>query len=332
MTAPKNIQGRRTTWNTTEHSGFKACLDAIMDVHASHDGLYAEGVHIIGATGVGKTQLAQAVLARFPPYKDRHGPIIRVVYVEVPTLPTKRSLMVAILRALGDPRYDRGNAEELKDRVVVLIKEARVELIFFDEVQHFMLQGGKVAMCVAADVFKSLINELQVPIVIMGMPSLAGLFAGNSQLRTRLGPPMRLKAFAWDGKKQTGEFLGLIAGQFPLGFENDDFLFNADVAHRLWLATFGVPRGIRFFLFKLDKLRLAGNVTRLDHALLSKTFRAQFWPSAPPERDPFNARFTMAALIGPGEPWEPDPIEGGHHDASEFSVAAAIVRKRMGKV
>jgi hypothetical protein len=55
MTAPKNIQGRRRTWNTTDHGGFKACLDSFMDVHASRGGLYPEGVRIIDATGVGKT-------------------------------------------------------------------------------------------------------------------------------------------------------------------------------------------------------------------------------------------------------------------------------------
>lgn len=179
--------------------------------------------------------------------------------------------------------------------------------------------------------FKGLINELKVPLVIMGMPSLAGLFTASSQLRTRMGPEKRLKAFAWKND-EVGEFLGLIQAQFPLGFGNDEFLFNPDVAHRLWIATFGVPRAIRFMIFRLDKLRLSTGQTTLDYALLSRAFRAQFWQSAPPERDPFNAHFTMATLIGPGEPWEPDLIEGGHHDWAEFSIAAATVRKRMGKI
>lgn len=332
MIATSKPQGRRTTWITTDHSGFTECLNAILEVHASHDGMYPEGVRILGASGVGKTQLAEAVLALLPPTKDRHGPIIRVIYVEVPTLPTKRSLMVAIAEALGDPRHDKGNAEDLKSRIVELIREARVELIIFDEAQHFMVQGGKIAMCAAADVFKSLINQLKVPVVIMGMPSLAGLFAASSQLRTRMGPEKRLKAFAWGNKEDVGEFLGLIQAQFPLGFDNDDFLFNPEVAHRLWIATFGVPRAIRFMIFRLDKLRLSTGQTRLDYALLSRAFRAEFWPSALPERDPFDARFTMATLIRPGEPWEPDLIEGGHHDWGEFSIAAATVRKRLGKI
>lgn len=331
MTAPTKKPPRKA-WVTTEHSGFKDCLDAIMEAHESHDGPYPECVRILGASGVGKTQLAEALMALLPPSKDRHGPIIRVIYVEVPTLPTKRSLMSAIARALGDPLYNKGTAEDLKSRVMKLIEEARVELIFFDEAQHFVVQGGKIDVCAAADVFKSLINELAVPCVIMGTPSLAGLFAASAQLRTRIGPEKRLKAFAWDDEDEVSEFLGLIEAQFPLGFENDDFLFNPDVAHRVWIATFGVPRAIRFLLTRLDKLRLSTGQTTLDYPLLSKAFRKQFFPSAPPERDPFDARFNMATLIGPGEPWEPDLIDGGHHDWSDFSVAAATVRKRLGRI
>lgn len=129
MTATPKLQGRRTTWITTDHSSFKDCLDAILEVHASHNGMFPETVRILGGSGVGKTQLADAAMALLPPTKDRHGPILRVIYVEVPTLPTKRSLMVAIAEALGDPRCDKGTAEDLKLRVKKLIKEARVELI-----------------------------------------------------------------------------------------------------------------------------------------------------------------------------------------------------------
>ena len=327
MNQIQSSNGPRTTWNTVYHSSFKRCFDEIQRVHLTHTSLYPEGVRIIGCTGLGKTELAVAIKAELPDRQTRFGPRRPVLYIEVPPAPTKKSILVAMLQSLGDrcPTWGTVNAMEL--RLLALLKEARVELLIFDEVQHFVLQGSKISMSAAADTFKRIINLAKLPIVLMGMPSSTALFTASSQLRSRVGPELRLDAFSWDEPEQRLHFLSLIKAQFPLGFDNDTFLFVHDVALRLWYATYGVPRAIRQLVFQLDHQRRVLRQSTLDLAILSKAFKTAIWPSAPPHRNPFDVAFNMKALILDGEPWERDPIEGGHHDATHASVAAAIVRR-----
>ncbi|MGN6529551.1 MAG: TniB family NTP-binding protein [Burkholderiaceae bacterium] len=326
------IQGPRLTWNTVNHSSFKRCLDEIMRVHASYTGPYAEGVRIVGCTGLGKTELAKAAKALLPDSGSRFGTRRRVLYVEVPPAPTRKAVLVAMLQALGDRLPNWGTVNAMEMRVLALLKEAQVELLIFDEVQHFVLQGSKVAMSVAADTFKRLINLAELPIVLMGAPSSSALFTASSQLRSRVGPELRLDAFSWDDEVQRMHFLSVIKAQFPLGFENDSFMFLPDVALRFWYATYGVPRAMRKMIFKLDQLRISSKLSKLDLPLLSTAFKAALWPYAPPNRNPFEGAFEMNALIRDGEPWERDPMEGGHHDQAYQSVAAAAIRRSMQRI
>lgn len=320
-----NTTDSSPNWRTVHHTSFRQCLEAIKQAHATHQSGRPRSVRIIGHTGVGKTALINEMLKLHPRTTDRHGICVPVLHVEIPANPTEKTLLIEMLRALGDPVPTSGTRALMEIRLHTFLQHAQVQLIVVDEVQHFVVHAGRVTLNASADMFKSLINRARVPIALLGTRSARELFFMNSQLRSRIPLEFELRAFDWDVENQKAEFLAVFKAQFPLGFNNDDFLFLPQVARRLWFATNGLLRPMRDLCQRLREI--AKDHKELTQPLLSQAFRTSIWNDPPATRDPFDPRFNMTTLEGPGEPFERDVLEGGTHDSPLRVPASSLARK-----
>lgn len=106
-------------------------------------------------------------------------------------------------------------------------------------------------------------------------------------------------------------FLGIAKRQLPLGYSNDEFIFTADIARRLWFATYGILRPLSFMLKELREV--AGEHQVMNSAVLMRAFKQRIWFGAEDHRNPFHKDFDWKPLVFSKEPYEAEEEEGDAH-------------------
>jgi hypothetical protein len=105
-----------------------------------------------------------------------------VVYVELTSAATVKSMAEDILSAFGDPLADTGTTSQMLRRIRELIRHFGTELLVIDEVQHLSAGAAKLPdgtfdrrrvprSTSVADAFKSMLNKGVVPLLLMGVES-----------------------------------------------------------------------------------------------------------------------------------------------------------------
>ena len=189
-----------------EHALFVQALQRIEAVVAR--GLAGESLilPIFGPTRVGKTELIKTVMVDHPDSVVdgiKRMPVIRVV---TPVNPTRRSLPVALLEALGSRRYGRSSAEELTRMACELLKVTGTRVLIFDEMQHFAERGSVTAAREAADWLKVLAEEMNLTLILTGLPIAKEVLTRNEQLRDRAEAVHEFRPYNWNHAEEQLEF------------------------------------------------------------------------------------------------------------------------------
>lgn len=92
---------------------------------------------LVGPSGAGKSTLVEGYVNQYPPSVTPTNTYYDALYVVIPSKATERNLSMAILKALGDPRYDKGTIGNMQIRVVNFLRDCQVKLLVLDELQHF---------------------------------------------------------------------------------------------------------------------------------------------------------------------------------------------------
>lgn len=179
-------------------------LQHIQVCHEENDGESEPQCMIItGPTGAGKSTLARSYWAMFPEEElEEDGEIIhmrRVIYVSTPSPARISDLETVILEALGDPIPWKGTLGEKRMRIKRLLKKLGVELIFVDEIQHFIHKDGRhKVLLTVTDWFKDLIKDTGVACVFVGLPEAEEVLKANLQLGRLFGDPYTISPFEWN--------------------------------------------------------------------------------------------------------------------------------------
>jgi len=288
-----------------EYAGFSRAIAELARIHRR--GLVAhvsESLQIVGQTGSGKTTLVRWYEQHFPRHQVDGTLIIPVLYVETPEAPSIKSLAEAVLTALGDPWAQKGTAAEKTERILYLCRACGVQLIVIDEIQHFIDGDRRSELMRLTDWLKRLINMLERPVVLCGLPRSMLVTRANPQLRRRFAAPYYLEPFRFDAKEQQLQFRGLLkalSAELPDG--SIDLSAHAE-ACRMYFATCGLID----YVVKLidDSVSRGGSgssgaITRED---LAASFARTIWMGAPDRLNPFNPKAKLRVLNRPGEPFE----------------------------
>lgn len=149
--------------------------------------------HLIltGLSGVGKTQVGSVYAKRIPRYVEivdgEEIDIMPVIYVKLPFPFTQRDFYTNILKALGtdNMRHD-ARINLVKNRVLMLLKKQKVEMIIFDEM-NFIMRTKNFDNQTGMEMLKDLTNEHQVSIVCMGTPQIEKLHTMEDEYVRRFG-------------------------------------------------------------------------------------------------------------------------------------------------
>lgn len=233
------------------------------------------GLLVVGDSGAGKTTVVEQFLASAGYEKDpvttEDGDRIPILYIELPSTPTRRQVVSAIMNELGAPVRDQLNAAQILDRISYLCEEMGVEIIVIDEAHHIMDAKGDGEEDIS-EFLKSLLNSCKAQFALFGLPTLLRL-RGYAQLKRRFQPPVILAPYHWDMKSGRSEFLAVL-DEFELGMElaESSNLSKQWHALRLYCATGGHVGLVSKYLSEAYRRALTEGLPNIDMDLLAEVY------------------------------------------------------------
>ncbi len=145
----------------------------------------AQHLLVLGETGTGKTTLCRDFLTRYPRMVLRERDVVPVLHISIPPAATIASVTETMLAKLGDPSPTAGTVSAKTARAVTLARALCVELLLIDEAQHIQDRGRLPTQYLVGDWLKTVMDELNVPTVLLGLPRVGQLLQVNEQVRRR---------------------------------------------------------------------------------------------------------------------------------------------------
>lgn len=246
------------------HDRFNAVQTQIEAVLArAHEG-DPQILPVVGPTRVGKSKLLASIIAAHTTTVPGVGR--EIISVVSPKHLTGRALPDACLMSVGMSSAMFRNHVVATDAFIKAVNKHGARMIIFDETQHMLERGSSTTVRAAADFLKGLFDQTQASIVLVGLPTLMGLFRVNEQLADRARRPVEYYPYHWQGSDYKS-FRSALAGALEYLTESgwETFVFNdAEFAQRMYVASAG-RYGIINKLFmevqvlgKLDKIALYG--------------------------------------------------------------------------
>lgn len=254
-------------------------IDYISDSHSSYDGFNEpDHIYISGETGVGKTTISKIYEKSHPREETDTDDIVPVLRIDTPVPATCKELVTELLDKLGDPKADIGshNIGQKTRRLVAMLRACQTELIIIDEFQHFIHRRRRNALGEVSDWLKNLTNQIQIPMVLIGLPDSEHVILENQQLRRRFSERYKIEPFGWSTKAQKREFKRLLKEiDNCLPFDHELGLWQGDMPLRF----FDSCKGTLGHLIKL--IRKAAKIAIMNDAptIYMETF-AESWKKA----------------------------------------------------
>ena len=211
-------------------------LQAMGECLDSYDGRTPpDHILILGESRLGKTTICETFEKLHPPIITDTDNHIKVLRVLTPAPATIHSLISETLHKLGDPKaYSSGKIDKKTQRLVDFLLALKVEIILFDEFQHFEDVRKGTPMKDVVNWLKNLMNRVPIPMVLVGLPHSEQAVLDDDQLNNRISERIVLKEFKWEKQSNKAEFkrllleidkclpfddeIGLSIGNMPLCF------------------------------------------------------------------------------------------------------------------
>lgn len=161
---------------------------------------------LLGLPRVGKSLILQLLREDFP-FRTQDGHrLIPVIRVPTPVRPTMKGMAEAIVEVLDSRKYGRQSADQMTARARFLLSVAQTRVILFDDIQHVVERHSAKSWYEVADWLKTLSDELNLTLVLVGLPSAREIITVNHQLRDRADPAHILYPYNWNRKADIAEF------------------------------------------------------------------------------------------------------------------------------
>lgn len=221
------------------HDRFNMVRDEIIAALARARACDPQIVPVIGPTRVGKSKLLKSVIranVSTSPACTRE-----IVSILSPKHLTGRALPDACLMSIGlSPAMFR-NHVSATDAFIKAVNKHATRLIIFDETQHMLERGSATTVRAAADFLKGVFDQTQASLVLVGLPTLGGLFQANEQLADRSRRAVEFFPYGWEGLDYK-KFRSALAGALEFLSETGWQTFagnDSDFARRMYVASAG---------------------------------------------------------------------------------------------
>lgn len=155
------------------------------------------GLTLVGPTNNGKTTIIKEFMATHrvrPVNADAARP--EFLYVDTPPEPNVSMFCTAILRRINDPKADKGTSAQKLARLLHIVPQLQPRMMFLDEI-HNLLAGSSRQSEAFLNTLKTLANQLQLPIVLIGTDDASNVVSTDPQVSSRY-PAYQLPAWPWN--------------------------------------------------------------------------------------------------------------------------------------
>ncbi len=243
---------------------------------------------LLGATGVGKTEVLKDVLARYPAGELMARSPLHLV--SMPVSPAGDALAKRIIETLVGRLIIRGTGTDVRAMAARMLIQAGVRVLILDELNHLIeMRKGERAQTTenrrTADWFKELLDQHGISIVLAGLPHTARFFSDNEQFKRRAMRPVEIQPYAWNLDKDREAFSGAVSA-FVLHMQNEGWLIEVDpdrFTRACYFCTNGSIGGLHKLLTAAEML--GSKVPKLDMELCAKVFDVHF--GMPDQVNPF---------------------------------------------
>jgi len=287
---------------------FDQAIQRISRVHQmSQAGNMPRHLMLLGPSGAGKSSVLEEYMRHFPSQDEVEQRRIPVLRVEIKSSPTVRSVAEDILKAMGVAMAYRGTVNEKTDRVVSSLTKLRVELLLLDEVQHLLgATRRSFGSNNETEWLKTLLNLIDIPVVLSGLPYADALLTSNEQLRRRLDGTHHITPFSIEDDEVVADFAGVVNWfdqEIHQGYPSG--LHQGDMLHRLFYATNGLIGYLSKLLIGAMEIRLQHGFKHVEPWMLEQSFSQNLWTEGIGPLNPFNKRFNWRQLNKNGELFAP---------------------------
>lgn len=261
---------------------------------------------VLGESGTGKSCLCRWLLQQHPSQELVDRTKVDVLFATVPPASTIGGLAGVLLQAIGDRDPFRGTVANMTARLVKLCHECGVEMILLDEAQHLQDRGTTKTHYLVGDWLKTLIDQVGVPTVMLGLPRLELLLQTNEQIRRRFSRRIRLAMGQGDEHSVETECLQLflsLASHIPLPVVVHPYS-SQEIGERLYYACDGRVAYIKKLLFTALRRALETGRDAIEMDMLEQAFIDEVWWEGKGKLNPFNASFEFRRLDSGGEPFQ----------------------------
>ncbi|MCB0164814.1 MAG: TniB family NTP-binding protein, partial [Anaerolineae bacterium] len=230
-----------------------------------------------GVTGVGKSTLIRDYIKEFPRSETTGGIKIPILYVEMPSPVTVKTLAQTMLAYLGDPGWDKGTQPVLDARIIKFIKHCEVKLVVLDDFQHLIDSETEKILAKVSNWLKTLIKKSGVPFLVIGIDGkVEMILQSNDQLSRLFAVREKLSKFEWDASKpETIQSFAkfMVATEKVIGLRlpwcsNGD----AELLFRLHYATDGVVANIMNLMRSARRAADTQGTEQLDLNILAAVY------------------------------------------------------------
>lgn len=264
-----------------KHPQLVSAHKRIERVHRTH-GINPECLMILGYSYVGKSKTLQSYIDKYPPVVTNEYTHFPVIYIDLSVSVTPKDITLKIFKTLGINRSSK--SPTLFDDLCEQLKNCRVELLIFDEIQQVLPEHAGKMLQQIADYFKSILNQSPTAIVFAGLPHSEKLYEVNEtkhaktrssnktregeQLVNRSRPSFVLTPYPYDSDEWK-HLLHIYQKAINIPCINLD---SDNIAERLWVASAGGVMG-RLSKILVEAIKIAGeDQGRVSLEVLSEAY------------------------------------------------------------
>jgi GTPase SAR1 family protein len=288
-----------------DHEQFDRAYQTITNAYWMNKNVcVAQNIICVGQSGTGKSTLKEKVKSSFPRIESDEKIIIPILVVDTPSMPTVKNIAEEMLIQLGDPKFDKGSAIDKTNRILNYIELCEVNMIIFDELQHFIDHGKNPSTYKVSEWLKTIIDKAKTATVLMGLERSEQILRVNEQLRRRFSK--RIDIFPFDIKDYSSRnnfkaVIHLLDEKIDLPVKLD--LSSKELITALFFATDGIiDYLVKLFIGAYECAVLSDRIG-LDKYCFEKAFLENIWIDGVGKFNPFNSDFINERLNKPGMPF-----------------------------
>lgn len=193
-------------------------------------------------TGGGKTTLAKTLQRALPDIVTSELTIRRVVYFNVPPRASSLSMSSALLRALGDPRWEKRRADVTPERAHYLLRACKTEIILLDNTHDIPERRAAKGVREVGNWIRDVVDKVPALFVSLGAKQGMDVFKANNQARRRSSATVKIDYFNYTTPIELGRlmrFLFELDIRLPLAEMSG--LATLEIVKRIGVASHGIP-------------------------------------------------------------------------------------------